>query len=75
MVPISLRVGHVESSPYPKAAATSVYMSMIDSTKKICNKLLQGAAAGTVTWITNVGNESVLTQSEDIQRLVNGMMD
>lgn len=40
------------------AAATSIYGSIlkIDSTKKICKKL-QGAAANTATWATNVGNE------------------
>ncbi len=53
------------------AAATSVYGSVlkIDSTKKVCKKL-QGAAANTASWATNVGNErgevliSVLTESE-----------
>ena len=40
------------------AAATSVHGSIlkIDSTKKICKKLL-GAAAKTANWETNVGNE------------------
>lgn len=55
------------------AAATSVYGSIlkIDSTKKVCRKL-QGVAAGTASWATNVGNErgevvaSVLTASEDV---------
>ena len=28
----------------------------VNSTKKVCKKL-QGAVAGTATWITNVGNE------------------
>ena len=51
--------------------------------KKICKKL-QGAAAGTATWATNVGNErgeeviSVLTESEDnvaLRRMACGLMD
>ena len=44
--------------PQLKAAITSTYgrVIKIDSTKKICRKLA-GAAAGTVTWQTNVGNE------------------
>lgn len=58
------------------ATATSVYGSIlkIDSTKKIVKKL-QGAAAGTATWCTNVGNEkgelvvSILTSSESEQGL------
>ena len=53
------------------AQATSVYGSIlkIDSTKKMVKKL-QGTAAGTASWVTNVGNErgqvlvSVLTDSE-----------
>lgn len=66
------------------AAATSVYGSIlkIDSTKNITKKL-QGAAANTATWCTNVGNErgelvvSVLTTSEsgqDLQRLADGLV-
>ncbi len=67
------------------AAATSIYGSIlkIDSTKKICSKL-QGAAANTASWVTNVGNErgevviSVLTESEGsdaLSRLATGLMD
>lgn len=66
------------------AAATSIYGSIlkIDSTKKICKKL-QGAAANTATWATNVGNErgevliSVLTESEGspaLQRVADGLI-
>ena len=66
------------------AAATSVYGSIlkIDSTKKITKKL-QGAAANTAAWCTNVGNErgelvvSVLTASEsweNLQGLADGLM-
>ena len=59
------------------AAATSVYGSIlkIDSTKKVCKKL-QGSAAYTANWTTNVGNErgeivhSVLTSSEGIPSLL-----
>ena len=54
-----------------KTAATSAYGSVlkIDSTKKVCKKL-QGLAANTTSWCTNVGNEReeivqlVLTSSE-----------
>ncbi|PIK44872.1 hypothetical protein BSL78_18257 [Apostichopus japonicus] len=67
-----------------KAALTSVYGTIlkIDSTKKVCKKL-QGLAAGSAQWCTNVGNErgeilqSVLTTSESIsscQDLANGLM-
>ena len=67
-----------------KAAATSVYgrIIKIDSTKKICRKLA-GAAVGTATWQTNVGNEkgevllSVVTDSEalvSLQPMANGLM-
>ena len=47
-----------ERLPQLLAAATSVYGTVlkIDSTKKVCKKL-QGAAAGTASWATNVGNE------------------
>ena len=40
------------------AAATTVYGSIlkIDSTKKVCKKL-QGTAANSASWCTNVGNE------------------
>lgn len=58
------------------AATTSIYGSIlkIDSTKKVCKKL-QGAAANTASWATNVGNErgevliSVLTVSEGMEGL------
>ena len=58
------------------AATASIYGSIlkIDSTKKI-RKKLQGAAANTASWATNVGNErgeiliSVLTESEGIEGL------
>lgn len=64
--------------PQLLATATSVYGSIlkIDSTKKICKKL-QGAAAGTATWVTNVGNEqgevlmSVVTEAEGLLSLKN----
>ena len=71
--------------PILLAAATYVYGTVlkIDSTKKVCRKL-QGAAANTAAWATNVGNErgevliSVLTQSEgteDLKQLAEGLMD
>ena len=74
-----------ERLPQLLAAATSVYGTVlkIDSTKKVCKKL-QGAAAGSASWATNVGNErgevviSVLTESEDseaLRRMVCGLMD
>ena len=56
--------------------------SLRDSTKKICRKLA-GAAVGTATWQTNVGNEkgevllSVVTDSEalvSLQPMANGLM-
>lgn len=67
------------------AAATSVHgvILKIDSTKKICKKLL-GSASKTANWATNVGNErgeiviSVLTESESkvsLQKMANGLMD
>ena len=67
------------------AAATSMYGSIlkIDSTKKICKKL-QGTAANTATWATNVGNkrgevlQSVLTSSEGVpalQCMADGLTD
>ena len=67
------------------AAATSTYGSipMVDSTKKVCKKL-QGGAANTASWATNVGNErgevlqSVLSASEGLQslkKLADGLMD
>ncbi|XP_016115196.1 uncharacterized protein [Sinocyclocheilus grahami] len=54
-----------------KARVTSVFGSILkmDSTKQVAKKLA-GAAAGTATWVTNVGNEhgqvlmSVLTSHE-----------
>ena len=54
----------------------------MDSTKKVCKKL-QGHAAGTATWVTNVGNErgevlvSILTDSEglsSLSRMAQGLM-
>ena len=71
--------------PELRAAATGIHGSIlkIDSTKKICKKLL-GAAAKTANWATNVGNErgevviSVLTESESkasLQKMANGLMD
>ena len=74
-----------ERLPQLLAAATSVYGTVlkIDSTKKVCKKL-QGAAAGTTSWATNVGNEqgevviSVLTESEDseaLRRMACGLME
>ena len=66
------------------AAATSIYGSVlkIDSTKKVCKKL-QGAAANTASWATNVSNErgevliSILTESEGeeaLRPMVMGLM-
>lgn len=62
--------------PQLLATATSVYGKIIkiDSTKKICKKLV-GASGGTATWVTNVGNErgeiliSVVTVSESLPAL------
>ena len=59
--------------PQLQAAVTSVGGSIlkIDSTKKVCKKLL-GAATGSATWATNVGNArgevlmSVLAESESM---------
>ncbi len=51
----------------------TVYLLLV-STKKICKKL-QGAAANTASWATNVGNErgevliSILTESEGSEGL------
>ena len=70
--------------PQLLAAATSIYGSILkmDSTKKVCKKL-QGHAAGTATWVTNVGNErgevlvSILTDSEglsSLSRMAQGLM-
>ena len=69
--------------PQLLAVATSIYGSILkmDSTK-VCKKL-QGHAAGTATWVTNVGNErgevlvSVLTDSEglsSLSRMAQGLM-
>ena len=74
-----------ERLPELLAAATSVHGSIlkIDSTKKICKKLL-GTAAKTANWTTNVGNEkgeiviSILTESESmdgLSKMANGLMD
>ena len=60
--------------PQLLATATSVCILKIDSTKKVVKKL-QGAAAGTATWVTNVGNQrgeilmSVVTDSEGLLQL------
>ena len=67
------------------ASLTSTYGSIIkiDSSKKICKKL-QGAAVGTASWATSIGNEKgeviqcILTTSEAIptlQRLADGLME
>ena len=55
------------------AIATSSYDTILktDSTKKICKKL-QGVDANSASWMTNVGNEilmSVLTSSETVAAL------
>ena len=58
------------------ATCTAVFgrMLKIDSTKKVC-KTLQGIAAGSASWCTNVVNEqgeiliSVLTESEGLEGL------
>ena len=66
------------------AASTSIYGSIIkiDSTKKVCKKL-QGAAAQTASWATNMSNErgevliSILTESEGeraLQPMATGLM-
>ena len=66
------------------AQVTSIYGSVlkIDSTKKAAKKL-QGTAAGSASWVTNVGNErgevliSVLTDSEStpaLQKLADGLV-
>ena len=56
--------------PQLLATSTAIFGSVlkIDLTKKVCKKL-QGAAAGSASWCTNVGNEKgevlvpVLTES------------
>ena len=71
--------------PQLLAAATSIGGSIlkIDSTKKVCKKLL-GVAAKSANWATNVGNErgevviTVLTESESmvsLKRMADGLMD
>ena len=62
--------------PQLLATCTTIFGSVlkIDSTKKVCKKL-QGSAAGSASWCTNVGNErgealvSVLTESEGLEGL------
>ena len=69
----------------PQLLATAMFIYghilKIDSTKVV--KKLQGAAARTATWVTNVGNEqgeiliSVVTESEgllSLQPMANGLM-
>ena len=67
-----------------KAAATSIYGTIlkIDSTKKVTEKL-QGLAASTASWATNIGNErgeivlSILTSSEaavSLKKMADGLM-
>lgn len=55
----------------------------IDSTKKVCKKLL-GVATRSANWATNVGNErgevvlSVLTESESmasLKKMADGLID
>ena len=71
--------------PALQASITSIFGAIlkIDSTKKVVKKL-QGSAANSASWATNIGNErgevliSVLTQSESIKSLsntINGLMD
>ena len=62
--------------PQLLATCTAIFGSVlkIDSTKKVCKKL-QGTAAGSASWCTNVGNErgevlvSLLTESEGLEGL------
>ena len=62
--------------PQLLATCTAIFGSVlkIDSTKKVCKKL-QGTAAGSASWCTNMGNErgevliSVLTESEGLEGL------
>ena len=62
--------------PELQAAVYSIGGSIlkIDSTKKVCKKLL-GAATGSAMWATNVGNEqrevltSILMESESMAGL------
>ena len=71
--------------PALQASITSTFGAIlkIDSTKKVVKKL-QGSAANSASWATNIGNErgevliSVLTQSESIESLsnmANGLVD
>ena len=74
MAATSVHKGCVQQATPFKAAATSVYGQIIkiDLTKKICRKL-KGAAAGTATWQTNVGNkkgEVLISMVTDSQALV-----
>ena len=83
---LSLYVRDVWSRlPSLLASATSIFGSIlkIDSTKKVCKKL-QGAAANTAAWVTNVGNErgevvqSIVTASEgtpSLVRLADGLVE
>ena len=62
--------------PQLLATCTAIFGNVlkIDSTKKVCKKL-QGIAAGSASWCTNIGNErgevlvSVLTESEGLEGL------
>ena len=62
--------------PQLLATCTAIFGNVlkINSTKKLCKKL-QGIAAGSASWCTNVGNErgevlvSVLTESEGMESL------
>ena len=62
--------------PQLLATCTAIFGNVlkIDSTKKVCKKL-QGIAAGSASWCTNVGNErgevliSVPTESERLEGL------
>ena len=62
--------------PQLLATCTAIFGNVlkIDSTKKVSKKL-QGTAAGSASWCTNIGNErgevivSVLTESEGLEGL------
>ena len=64
----------VQSSFLPPRRPIYGCILKIDSTKKVVKKL-QGVAAGTMTWVTNVDNEqeevliSVVTESEGLLSL------
>ena len=71
--------------PFIQSQLTSVFGEVlkIDSTKKTCKKL-QGHSAGTMSWMTNVGNEcgeilmSVATASESVanlEKMAQGLID